>query len=263
MKNIFKKGIALVLSLGILFAVALPTSTFAAISLVQTKSQGNGYVNSFTMTPTSNITAGSLLLMCVTAGDANTVLSLVDSKSQTWTLATSTKDSLAGNRQTWLYYAKNAGAGATTMTWTWGASQFADASVFFREYSGASTTNPLDQVAANNDAATTPTSHNMGTTAATTYANELVVGCGGYANTDSATSTVGTGYGNFLEQKASDRFTFGIMQDKTVTSTGTQTGTYNTTIGVTGVGLLATFVDATQPAVATSTNKNMLLSFGF
>lgn len=257
MKNYFIKGIALALAT----LLAIPSFSLATISLVQTKAQGDGYVNTYTVTPSSNITASSTLALCITAGEANTVLSIADTKLNTWTLATSSRNTTSGERQSWLYYVKNAISGATTITVTWGAAQFADSGTIFREYSGASTTAPLDKVSAAMDGTNYNTTHEAGTTSATTYTNELVVLCGGYSNTDTGTSTAGSGYGNGLEQKGSDRYTFDFMADKTVTATSTQTGNFTTVSSSRGQALLATFVDATQPSA--TVNKNMLMSFGF
>lgn len=226
-----------------------------SIVLVQSKSGGHGYVNSFTETLTSSVTVGSTLIASITAGDANTIASLIDDKGNTWNLIGS--DLNAGKRQTWLYYAYNVAAGSTTITLTWGASQFADASFIVREYSGLSTTDPLDKSAHANDGGSAGTTHSCGTTAATTQAVELIIVAAGIetaSNTDPVW-VAPAGYGNLLAQLGDGggtTFTGGAMADKTVSSTGTQTGAFTTTASKVGQGVIATFGTTNTPAGPTS-----------
>jgi hypothetical protein len=219
------------------------------MAIVQTAQGGYGYVNNFSQAMGSNVTAGNTLIAELTAGDANTVLSFADTALNTWTLIAS--DLNTGQRQTWLYYSYNIAGGADTINVTWGASQFADANIIIREYSGLTTTDPLNKSAHANDGGAAGTSHSCGTTAATTQANELIIAVSGCSDSQEPTWSAPSGFGNLVHQKGSDAFTYGAMADKTVSSTGTQTASFGTTDSVIGEGIIATFKIASVAAIFT------------
>ncbi len=236
MKKLLKKIIPIITILVLVFSFYAPAH--AAPAIVQTAQGGYGYVNTFNQAMGSNVTAGDTMVAELTAGDANTISSFGDNNTNTWTLIASDKQT--GQRQTWLYYAYNVHAGATTITVTWGASQFADANIIIREYSGLVTTDPLDKSAHANDGGSS-TSHSTGTTAATTQASELVVAAAGASDSQEPGWTVPSGYSNLVHQKGSDAFTYGAMADLIVSSTGAQSATFTTTDSVAGQGVIATF----------------------
>lgn len=212
------------------------------MALLQTFGTSSGaYTNSFSITPTTAVTAGSLLLLNITAGNADMLSTVTDNKSNTWTLAVNTNNAASGARQTYLYYVQNAVAGSTTITITYTSGQFPDSSVIFREYSSVLTSGALDKTSSNNDGASFNTTHDAGTTAATTQASELVILGGGSAGNASPGFTAGTGYANGFEQKGFDLYTYGFMSDKTVSSTGAQSGNFLSTANVQGQGYIATF----------------------
>jgi len=214
------------------------------ISLVQTMAQSSGgYVTSFTLAYTSNITAGSLLVLGLTAGNTDTLVSVVDNNGNTWNLAVT---QIGNVRQSWLYYAANANAGATTITVTYTSGTYPDSSAIAREYSGIKTVSPLDVTASASDGATAVTTHSTGTTATTSQASELVIAfCGSEGNPDPVFAQK-SGYGNLVEQKGFDLYTFGAMADLIVSSTGTQNGDMTTTLAERGQGVIATFLGKTN-----------------
>lgn len=212
------------------------------MALLQTKSQSSGgYVNSYTAAFTSNVTAASLLVLNLTAGVADTISSITDSRSNTWTSGATTANSEAGERKTWMYYVKNASAGSTTVTITFTAGQFPDSAIIMREYSLIDLTSPLDQTSTANDGASYVQTHSAGTTSATTQAYELVILGGGASAAADPVFAAGSGYGNVVQQKGFDLYTYSVMTDKVVTTTGTQTGNFTTTNYVRGQAYIATF----------------------
>jgi len=230
------------------------------MALLQTKSgSGGGYVNSFSFSFTSDITSGSLLVLNLIAGNADTISSITDNRSNTWTLAVNSSNPTVGERQSWLYYVKNAASGATTVTVTYSGGMFPDSSYIAREYSGMDTAAPLDKTSSANDGSSFVQTHSAGTTAATTQADELVVLGGGSSGSASPTFAAGTGYGNGVEQKGFDSFTYGFLSDKTVVATGTQTGNFTSTSFVRGQGFIGTFKAATTTV---TTKKLTLLGVG-
>lgn len=91
----------------------------------------------------SNNVAGNLLILSVMMeDDTSTISSVTDSRGNTWAACSAIKHSGGANFSTQLWYAKNSGAGANTVTLTpsAGASNIA---IF--EYSGYDTTAPFTQ----------------------------------------------------------------------------------------------------------------------
>lgn len=217
----------------------LTQQRFFGIQLVQTKSQNAGsYSNTNVATLTSNVTAGNLLVLGLTAGSADTVSSITDNQSNTWTLAASNTGT---DRQTWIYYAKNVNGGSTTVTVTFAASTFPDSCLTIREYSGLDRTSPLDKTASANDGTSFLTTHDTGTTAATTQANELAVAVVGSSGSSDPVFAAGTNYGHLQQQNGFDVFTYQGMTDRILTATGTQNTNMTTTGSVRGEGVLVTF----------------------
>ncbi len=228
------------------------------MALVQTVSgDSGGYNNSFN-TSSFSVTAGSLLVICLTDGNLDTISSITDSKSNTWTLAISSTNATIGARMSSLWYVKNAAAGATVVTVTFGVAQFPDTAYIIREYSGMDTTAPLDVTSSADDGSGFVQTHPAGTTASTSQANELVILGGGMAAGSDPVAVVGSGYGNGVQQKGFDMFTYAFLSDKSISSTGTQTGDYTTTGFVQGQGFIATF----KVAAAASSTASTLMMMG-
>jgi hypothetical protein len=209
-----------------------------AIALVQTKSGNAGnYANTDAQTFTSNVTVGSLLVMCITSGAADTIASVADTRGNTWTLVSA---AASADRSTWLYYAANAVAGATTVTVTYTSGQNPDSAMIIREYSGVATTSPLDVSAVGNDGTAYNQAHSTAATSTTTGASDLVVVAGG-VSAASPTYAAGSGYGNLVSQAGFDLYTSSVMEDQILTAAGAQTGAYSTTSYVRGEAIVAAF----------------------
>lgn len=195
-----------------------------AIALVQTK-KGNagGYNNTNSQAFASNNAAGNFILLKITAGAADTIASVVDTRGNTYTLIGSAVE--AGERKTWAYYAKNIPAGANTITVTFGAGQFPDSVIIAREYSGVHLTAPIrGWIGAGNG--NWLQSHSSGATAETAQIGDLVAGLIGSSGSADPVFAAGSGYGNLTQQNGFDAFTYGAAEDKTVASAATQTATF-------------------------------------
>jgi Glycosyl hydrolases family 16/IPT/TIG domain len=129
-------------------------------------------------------TAGDLNVVVVGWGDVTSLVSMVtDSNGNIYSQAGGTATG-SGLRQA-IFYAKGIAAGSNTVTVTFNqAAAYPDMRIM--EYSGLDTSNPLDVTAAGVGTGTTASS-----AAATTAANELIIGAG---NNGDGFSGAGTGF---------------------------------------------------------------------
>lgn len=223
-----------------------------AISLVQTKGGSSGaYTNSFTFSPTSSLTSGNYYFVAITAGTADVQPSVSDGTNGSYTMDLNTANPTSGERQTWLFRVKVSSSGTPTVTVSY-SSGFPDSSYIAREYSGLASSSVLDKTSTNNDGTSFNTTHDAGTTATTTQSNELVILFGGSSAGSDPSMAAGTGYGNGLEQKGFDLYTYTFMSDKIISSTGTQSGNFTSTGSVRGQAGIATYKGI---ALTTSTNN--------
>jgi hypothetical protein len=217
-----------------------------AITLVQTKSGNAGsYSNTNVQAFSSNVTAGNFIVLAITAGSADTIASVVDSLSNSYTLATS---DASADRTTWVYYAQNITGGACTITVTYGAGQFPDSIVQAREYSGLATSSALDVSVSANTGTSFVNSHPSGTSVTTTQNDELVFTVVGSSGSADPVFTAPAGYGNLAAQSGFDAFTYSAIADKIISTTGTQSATFGSTGFVRSQTILVTFKEA--PAAA-------------
>lgn len=237
MMKLLKKAIPVFLVFAVVITV-FPSLTFSASALVQTsKGNGGGYVNTYNLAMGSNVTAGSTLLACLTSG-ATDVVTITDNNSNTWAVVTTSTD----DRKTELWKAYNTNAGATTITVTFQPARFADSNLIVREYSGLTTTDPLDQTAIGDDEGGFVQTHSTDAdTATTAQADELLVACEGSSGASDPVFVAGTNYGNQTSQAGFDAFTYGGMEDRVVGSTGTYGASFTSTGFVTGQIVLGTF----------------------
>jgi len=220
-------------------------SQASTIALVQTKKGNAGsYSNTNVQAFDSNVTAGNLIVLFIAAGAANTIASIADTLTNTYTLI----DTAVGtDRATWMYYAKNIAGGANTITVTYTSGRFPDSIVIAREYSGLDTVTPFDQTAKGNSGVSYVNSHTTAASSNTTQANELVVVGVGSGGSTSPLFTAGSGYGNNTTQDGFDLYTYAAMEDKTISATGAQTGAFDSTGYVRSATIVATFKAKLSP----------------
>ena len=217
--------------------IFLPVGTFAAPAIVQTKSQnGGGYVNSFTSTFTTSVTSGNTIIMYLTGGNGD-IPTITDNQGNGYFEVASTTD----ERRTWMYTAYNVTGGTVTVTMQNTPGVFSDFSLIMREYSGLTTTNPLDRNATGNDGGAYIQTHTSNPTGTTAQASELVVGCGGSSGSTYVGWSAGSGYGNLATQDGFDLYTYGAMEDLILSSIGTPAASFSTIEYVRGQVITGTY----------------------
>lgn len=182
--------------------------------LVQSKTATTttNYVNSTTISSTSAVTTGNMLVLTIasTATTANDISGVTDNRGNTWTKATSY---LANARQVDVWYATNVAAGATTVTVA--STNFTQKGLALVEFSGMPSTATLGTIATQADSAYV-TEHTI-TVAGT---NSLVIAA--YAGSNGASTYTGT---NALTS-GGDSTNLGMLSDldgaTSLTITGTQ-----------------------------------------
>lgn len=194
-----------------------------AISLVQTTSNFTSSATSLT-TPVfgAGNTPGNTIIVAIHGynGAGNPIATVTDTLGNTYHQVAAP---LNYNASAWvaIYYAYNIGSGSNAVTVA-SANAGTQYSIIAREYSGLTTTDPLDKTA-NSGTSGNGTTPSSGATATTTQASELVIGMA--ANWLSYTFTAGSGYGNIANASDAGNSSLG-MEDKIVSSTGAQTATF-------------------------------------
>jgi len=186
-----------------------------AIAFVQGTSNTADSGASISTTYYSTQGAGDLNVVVVDWADStSTVGSVTDSEGNTYVSVVGPTQS-AGNDSQQMFYATNiasASAGANTVTVTY-STTVAYPEIRVVEYSGISTTNPLDAVIGASGTGLTMNSGSI----TTTNANDLLVAANAIA---SETTATGTGY----TQRVDSAFTE-IIEDETVSATGSYSAT--------------------------------------
>lgn len=211
-----------------------------AATRVQTKTgKSSGYATTCALTWDGNTTSGSTIIVAVCYNNdyAGNVSTIVDSQSNTYTKI---NDGAVADVNGELWYAYNI-TGGTTPTITITMTDGFDVCAIAREYSGLLTTDPLD--VSSEGTTSNTTSHTSATTASTNQANELVVAM--LAGSYNSTYTLGSGYSNLANINANDLYGSIAIEDKDVTSTGTQSATITTGTAINGYFAVSTFKEAT------------------
>lgn len=198
---------------------------------VQVTGAGTGSAISVAPVFVSNTATGNLIVVVVSIASATNVVSITDSQSNTYRKAFALT---ASSETVELWYAYNITGGTTpTVTVTIGvANPF---NVVIAEYSGvANWIDPLDKTATSSGSGGTAST---GTTATTTYNKELVIAA---LASFSVNPDVGSGYSHYFEEHNGSSLDYAAIQDKAVTSTGTQSGTFTGTTSQWTAGI-ATF----------------------
>lgn len=208
-----------------------------SVSIVQTKSGTSvGYAATVSVAMDSGFTAGNTVVIALTYNNdtTGTITGVTDGTNTFIKIA----DGITGadtQGELWYGYNISAVGSPTVVATNSGASH--DMAMIVREYSGLTTTDPLDQTA--EQASTSGTTHTSASTSTTTQADELVVAMISFgANT---TFSAGTGYGNLAQQNASDIYEAVAMEDKTLSSTQTVSASFGTSSSGGGYVAVVTF----------------------
>lgn len=226
-----------------------------AISLIQTAS-GNK-TNAQGVNPTavagSNTTTGNMLVAAVFNESTTDKASAVSDGTNSFVKILSKRIATTGNGWISLWYAKNiTGLTTPTFTATITTPSGTGSGLIVREYSGLDTTAPLDK---STSLGGTTTAISSGATAATTNANELVIGAGA-SDFGNNTYTVGAGYGNLITTKNADLDL--SMEDKIVAATGAQTATMTLGSASDQAGAVATFIQAAAGGITYAPMRSMM-----
>lgn len=211
-----------------------------AIAFVQSPAAVQGNNETSRTTAAITTTEGNLVVIGTTC--SNNFTSVTDSKSNTWSLATS--QTTWGGDPIRLHYAiLAAGKAGSGHTFTISSSAGAYMVLCVAEYSGVEASSPLDKTQTNTATASTLDS---GTTALTAQANELLLGYFTQSLGSAVTWVAGTDYTLRASIGGADVGAIGALVDRLVSSTGTYNATATNGGGSAAyAGLIATLKDVT------------------
>jgi hypothetical protein len=195
-----------------------------AIAYVKELGKGTqtGTATTYVITLSATAAAGNLAIGRIGTGSTVTISSVTDSRGNTWTVD---KTQGSGPSAHLVSTGQDVGTlqSGDTITITISGS-IAAGTAIFDEFSGMDiTSSRVDKTAGNSAGATT--ARDAGTTAATTQADELVVGAFAIAG-DETSLTVGSGYSHFTSDYINDSATNSIAGEyQIVSATGTQNPT--------------------------------------
>ncbi len=170
-----------------------PTSG-GGIALIQSASSQGSAVSTLAQAFPAANTAGNLIVAFVRISTTTATVAVTDSAGNVYNDAIHQAQSADGS-QTHIFYAKSIRGGANTVTASFSAANNHPYIAVF-EYSGLSTTAPLDQIASAQASTSVPT---CGPTPTTTSSSELVFSGLGLPSSSSLTATPGSGF--VLEQQ--------------------------------------------------------------
>lgn len=236
------------------YASALATvgcSSGTGIRLVQSASiQGTGGKSVSLNFPNSNA-AGNLILAFVRMSSTSQTVTLADTAGNIYTDAVGQVQTTDGH-QIHLFYAKNVAGGTNTVTATFsGSNNHPWLAVL--EYSGLSTSGPLDKTA---HAQGNGNTVNSGPTAVTAAANELVFAATGMQASWSGQITAGSGYTLVQQNPGSST---AAAEQQVVSATGSYSGVFALSSSANWSAVVATFsADAivSSPAITTTSLPN-------
>jgi hypothetical protein len=198
-------------------AVLIPGAT--KIALVQSKSAEATGAKTVSLAFTNANTAGNLIVAFVRMSSTTQTVALSDSLGNTYATAVS-KAQAADGHQTVVLYARNIRAGSNTVrATTSGTNNHPFLAIY--EFSGLSTSGPLDQTASAEANDSTAISVGPRTTSA---ANELIFIGAGFPYSWGGTVTPGPGFTLGQQDTATSRAVTGF---RIVSSTAAYTGTFS------------------------------------
>ena len=211
---------------------AMPTVSYD-ITMRQQSSVDAGNTTSSNLAFLGNNGYGNLIIVPIRVGSTSASITVTDSKSNAYNLASCQNQTTDASRVC-IYYAMNIASGPNTVTVTLGSSQTLRFGIF--EYSGLAKSNALDQTkGAQADAGT---AINSGNTAATTVAKELVFAAA--ISSSSIAFTAGTNYLERLSVPGNPAAKL-YIEDRIVTSTGAYNATMTAGSSTNWAIVVATF----------------------
>lgn len=211
--------------------VAPPSSS--PIALVQSAAATGTSVASLSKAFATGNTAGNLIVVFVRMSSTTQTVTVTDTAGNVYENAVSQVQSSDGH-QVHVFYAKNIDAGANTVQATFSATNNHPWIAIY-EYSGLSTTAPLDQTAHAQGSSTTP---NSGLTPMTASASELVFAGLGLPATSTVSASAGTGFNMLLQDAGTSR---SATEARITGSTGQYAGTFSLSGSTNWTSVVAVF----------------------
>jgi hypothetical protein len=227
------------------------TINSSAPARVQAASVEGSAVSSLSVAFPASNTAGNLIIAFVRASTTTQTITLSDTAKNTYSQAVTQAQTTDGH-QIAIFYAANINGGANTVTATFSASNNHPFLAIY-EYSGLSTTNPLDKTAA---AQGTTAAASSGATATTTAANELVFAGLGLPSISTTTVTAGSSY-TLEQQDTRSGGSRAATEDQTVSVTGAYTGNFTLSAADNWSAVVATFLPPGPPPALTVTTTSL------
>ena len=215
-----------------------------AIGLAQANAVVGSGVASLSVPFGAANTTGNLIIAFVRMSTTTQTVSVTDSVGNVYADAVSQAQSSDGH-QVYVFFAKNIKGGANTVTATFSSTNNHPWLAAY-EYSGLSTTNPLDQTAhAQGSSAVLST----GATGSTASASELVFAATGLPSSYTGTTSVGTGYTLLQQNTSTSR---AANEALLATATGSFTGTFSLSSSANWSAVVATFATPSALRVTTT-----------
>lgn len=184
-----KKALAIVL--------CCTTSSWGGIAFVQSRSNSTNSSSTGSLAYSSNVTAGSLLIVGCVGNRAAAALTVSDSQGNVYTLINGTTTMNNSGAPVGVWYAKNANAGATTVTCADSNAQCTWIQMAIHEYSGAAVTiDPFDVVSTSAPTTTYSTKNMLSGNATTSTTLEMMFNFTGF------------GLGSIVNQNGTKRVDF-------------------------------------------------------
>jgi methionine-rich copper-binding protein CopC len=219
------------------------------IALLQSNSAEGSNISSLSAGFPSANQAGNVIIAFVRMSTTSQTLEVTDTAGNTYSDAVSQAQSSDGH-QAHIFYSKNIGGGANTVTARFSSTN-AHAWIALYEYSGLSTTSPLDRTA---HAQGSGTSVSSGTTSTTTTGNELLFAAVGLSSSYTGTVAAGTGYTLALQDTGTSRAANEILA---TSSAGAYAGTFTLSTSTNWSAVLATFAAGAASPSPTITTMSL------
>lgn len=205
----------------------------ANIALIQSAKASGTSVPSLSAAFSNLNTAGNLIVAFARMSSTNQTVTVSDTLGNVYSRAVSQAQTSDGH-QIYIFYAKNIRAGANTLSAAFSAVNNHPFIAIY-EYSGLSTTAPLDTVAA---AQGSSASVNTGSTGSTSSARELVFAGSGFPNNWAGAIAAGSGYTLQQQDAGTSR---AATEAAIVSSMASYSGTFGLNASTSWSSVVATF----------------------
>jgi len=232
-------------------SITIVSSSGGGIALVQSNATEGAGVTSLSVPFGTNNTAGNLIIAFVRMSNPSQTVAVSDRTGNIYADAVAQTQTTDGH-QIHVFYAKNILSGANTVTASFSGSNNNPWLAIY-EYSGLSTTNPLDQTAKAQGSGTA-----VSTTSITSSANELVFAAAGFPSGYSGTVTAGAPFALQLQDTATSR---SATEAAFATSSGSFAGTFALSSSTNWSAAVSTFTTHAKFSTTTSLTSTPNPSF--